>query len=71
MTKLEAVERANKIWGEQVADIQRVIWKGCDPGPGDSEWNVVLHSGSWHSFDCNGHPTCHHDCDLASVEVCL
>jgi cysteinyl-tRNA synthetase len=63
------VERAGKIWGDTVVAVTPVLWKGHTPGHGESEWNAVLANGNWHSFDCNGHPTCHRECDVVSVEV--
>lgn len=70
MNSLEAIDRAFKIWGDQVKKVRHVAWRHSHPGPGEAEYEVELFNGSFHDFDCNGHPTCHHACDEASARVC-
>lgn len=59
MTYNEALERAKKIWGNNV----QVVRASNYQIPGKTEWNAHWGNASiWHGMDCNGHPTCHFRC---------
>lgn len=64
LTRLEAEDRANRIYGDTV---RRIIARGkWAPG----EWTIVLHNGTHHGFDGNGHTTCHPECAEAEYQLC-
>lgn len=65
LTRLEADERAKKIWGED--QVKEITLRSFAP-PG--WWTIVLHNGTHHSLDGNGHTDCHADCAICESQVC-
>jgi hypothetical protein len=55
MTRNEASERAQKIWGADT--ILDLVEKAHDDA-----WDVKLQDHTWHSLDGNGHTSCHKTC---------
>ncbi len=61
MTRLEAINRAQRIWPEKRVSVQYAI--GSSHEPGQCEWWVDIGNAS-HQLDCNGHTICHADCKI-------
>jgi hypothetical protein len=65
MNRLEAQERAKKIWGPN-CNVTRSFQGNTQPGK--VEWWVDKNTKNPsmpvtnHGLDCNGHPTCHKEC---------
>lgn len=69
LTRSEARERSQKIWGDQVLGITvRPYTKDGKLAVG--EWMVRLHNGEHHSLDGNGHADCHQTCADCEAQVC-
>ena len=68
MTKLEAQERAARIW--RYASIS-ISPSHRNTGPGIVEWYVeVNHGGPFHQLDCHGHALCHPGCKELEILNC-
>jgi hypothetical protein len=66
----EARERAIKIWGVSAVVINHYGHSTRRiSNPGEPEWYVEIDGDDSHSFDCNGHVTCHKACDDLEARI--